>query len=474
MITETQVLADLVTDERQQVEFKERFIRPADLAEAMMAFAHAEGGTIYLGVAETPGPPHPSGKIRRVTKEDYDNIQRAAQDVLAPPISGVVAYEIDVQGHTVVAVVVPRSTHLHQHTNGKILIRRGSENVALRGDALLQLLVERESPAYDERLIAGATLRDLDPARVEWYLHRAVEERRLPVDLSLPMEENLIRLRVVGRQNGEAVPNAAGLLLFGRDPQRFIPHSVVRAARFQGTTPVNFIDRMDCSGTLAVMIDEAERFVRRNTRVAARITGFERHEITEYPYPAIREALANAVAHRDYWRRGADVRLSIFDDRIEVQSPGRLPLPLTLDTLGREHVLRNPLIADLLYRIRYIERWNTGIQRMRQAMRNHGLEEPSFEEVGHEFHVSFWGPGSRVLELIPEGGVTDLEALGLNERQVGALHLMVNEGRELTRQQYQEMFGIPKRTAVRDLNGLITAGQTRRIGRGPGVRYVAA
>ena len=143
MITENQVLADLATDERQRVEFKERFIKPADLAEVMMAFAHAGGGTIYLGVAETPWPPHPSGKIRRVTKGDYDNIHRASQDVLAPPLSGVVTREVNVQGHTVVAVVVPRSDQLHQHTNGKILIRRGSENVALRGEALLQLIVER-------------------------------------------------------------------------------------------------------------------------------------------------------------------------------------------------------------------------------------------------------------------------------------------------------------------------------------------
>ena len=111
---------------------------------------------------------------------------------------------------------------------------------------------------------------------------------------------------------------------------------------------------------------------------------------------------------------------------------------------------------------------------MREAMRSHGLEEPTFEEVGHEFHVSFRGPGNTIVDLIPEGGVTDLQVLGLNERQVGALRLMLNEGRDLTRQQYQDMFGIPKRTAVRDLNGLITAGQARRIGRGPGVLYVAA
>jgi len=203
---------------------------------------------------------------------------------------------------------------------------------------------------------------------------------------------------------------------------------MVRLARFQGTSPLNFIDRLDCSGTLPEMIDEAERFVRRNTSVAARITGFERREITEYPYPAVREAIANAVAHRDYWRRDVEVRVSVFADRIEVTSPGRLPAPLTLGTLGEEYALRNRLIAELLFNIRYIERWNTGILRMRRWMRERGLPEPVFEEIGHTFRVTLHGPGDRILDLIPEEGVTDLRALGLNERQIEALRTMVNEG----------------------------------------------
>jgi len=269
-------------------------------------------------------------------------------------------------------------------------------------------------------------------------------------------------------------PRVAGLLLFGRDPQRFIPQSVVRVARFQGTSPLNFIDRLDCTGTLPEMVDEAERFVRRNTRVAAKITGFERRETTEYPYPAVREAITNAVAHRDYWRRGVEVRVSVFADRVEVQSPGRLPPPLTVSTLGDEHVLRNRLIAELLFNIRYIERWNTGILRMRRWMQEHGLQEPVFEEIGQTFRVTFYGPGDNILDLIPEEGVTDLRELGLNERQIEALRLMVNEGKELTNRQHREMFGITDRTARRDLNGLVAAGQARRIGQGRDVRYIAA
>ena len=167
------------------------------------------------------------------------------------------------------------------------------------------------------------------------------------------------------------------------------------------------------------------------------------------------------------------MRVSIFADRIEVQSPGRLPSPLTVSTLGDEHVLRNHLIAELLFNIRYIERWNTGILRMRRWMREHGLQEPVFEEIGQTFRVTFYGPGDNILDLIPEEGVTDLRELGLKERQIEALRLMVNEGRVFTNREYCQQFGISIPTAARDLRKLMEAGQITRLGRGRSTRYVA-
>jgi ATP-dependent DNA helicase RecG len=317
-------------------------------------------------------------------------------------------------------------------------------------------------------------LDDVDEAKVRWYLQRAAQERNIPVDLTLPVVENLKRLGVVAGRDGRPVLTVAAILLFGKRPQSFVSHSLVRLACFHGTTPLHFIDRLDCVGTLPEMIDEAERFVKRNTRIAAKITGFERREITEYPYPAIREGIANAVAHRDYDRADVEVRVSVFADRIEVQSPGRLPAPLTLDTLGEEYALRNKLIAELLFNIRYIERRNTGIMRMRRWMREHGLPEPVFQEVGQTFKVTFQGPGDHILDLIPEEGVTDLRALGLNERQIEALRLMVNEKRVLTNRDYRELFNVGNQTAARELTRLVEKGQARQVGSGRATKYEAS
>jgi len=343
----------------------------------------------------------------------------------------------------------------------------------MRRDEYERLLLLRRQSPFDRREALDATLEDIAEDKVRWYLARAARERNIPVDPALPTVENLKRLELARKRDGRLVLTVAALLFFGKQPRHFAPHSMIRLARFQGTTPSNFIDRLDLAGTLPEMIDEAERFVLRNTRVAAKVTGFERREITEYPYAAVREAIANAVAHRDYDREDVGVRVSIFGDRIEVQSPGRLPAPLTLDTLGEEYALRNRVIAELLFNIRYIERWNTGILRMRQLMRQHGLPEPVFQEVGQTFRVTFTGPGEHILDLIPEAGVTDLRALGLNERQVQALALMVNEGKELSNRQYCDLFGVTYTTAFRDLSELVKTGQARKIGSGRASRYGA-
>jgi ATP-dependent DNA helicase RecG len=266
----------------------------------------------------------------------------------------------------------------------------------------------------------------------------------------------------------------AGVLLFAREPQQFAPQSVVGLARFPGTTKgtTQIVDRADVEGDLAEVIDRAEAFVRRNTRIAFKIYHAQRMEITEYPFPAIREAIANAVIHRDYWQSGSRVQAAVYADRVE--NPGGLLPPITVETLGHTPpVWRNPDLAGLLYRLGYIEQFGTGIERMRQDMQAHGLPQPRFEAGSGWFRVTFPGPGEHILDLIPEEGVTDLRALGLNERQIEALRLMVNEGRTLTNREYRQLFNVDDATAFRDLSKLVQVGQAKAVGGGRSRLYQA-
>jgi ATP-dependent DNA helicase RecG len=461
------LLTLIAQGESETLELKSSVAELEQVVETVVALANTRGGLVLIGVK-------PDGGIRGV------DITQVANDRVANKITSntdPVIYPsievIAVEGLPVLVITVPESDDKPHMASGRAFKRVGATTVKMQRAEYERLLRQRRQSPYDRREVPEATLDDIDEAKVRWYLERAARERSIPADTTRPVAENMKRLELVNEREGRPVLTTAALLVFGKRPQRFASYSMIRLARFQGTLPLNFIDRLDCAGTLPEMIDEAERFIHRNTRLAAKITGFERREITEYPYTAVREAIANAVAHRDYDRADVEVRVSIFDDRIEVQSPGRLPTPLTLESLGEGYALRTPVIAKLLFNIHYIEQWNTGIRRMRNEMRGHGLPEPTFAEVGDTFRVTFQGPGEHILDLIPEAGVTDLRALGLNERQVEALRLMVNEGVELNNRRYRQMFGITDRSALRDLYRLVDLGLVRRLGEGRSASYIA-
>jgi ATP-dependent DNA helicase RecG len=452
--------------EGQQLEFKRSLAELDTATRTVAAFANAGGGLLLFGVRD-------SGeiigvKIGQTTKERITSRITGATD---PALYPSVEY-INVEGRVVIAVRVAPSDNRPHLAEGRAYKRVGAADVRLERDEYERLLLTRSRAVYGRQPVVEARYADLDEERIRWYLAQRAEKRAISAPDS-PLPDLLTGLGAVVERAGQLIPTRAGILFFGRDPQAWIPHSQVRVARFQGTSTTHFIDRADLSGTLPEMIDAAEQFIRRNTRLAARVVGFRRREVTEYPYEAIREAVCNAVCHRDYRILGASVRIMVFADRIEVNSPGGLPPGMTLANIERKHVLRNPLIANYLYDIFYIEKWGTGIARMRRLMREHGLAEPRLEDLDDFFAVAFYGPGDRILDLIPEEGVTDLRTLGLNERQIEALRLMINEGKELSNADYRRLFNVSKNTASRDLKALVKTEWVRVKGTGRGTRYRA-
>ncbi|MEI6308965.1 MAG: ATP-binding protein [bacterium] len=151
---------------------------------------------------------------------------------------------------------------------------------------------------------------------------------------------------------------------------------------------MHILDRKDFAGGIVSDIEDSLRFIERNTRTAYRIEKLQRQEIPEYPMAPLREAITNAVMHRDWFIEGANVFVEIYTDRIEVSSPGGLPKGMLLEDLGQKSVRRNPLIADLLHRIAYIEKAGTGIRRMREGARDQGYPEPEFS-AGSFFDAVF-------------------------------------------------------------------------------------
>ena len=194
-----------------------------------------------------------------------------------------------------------------------------------------------------------------------------------------PVEDTLVNIEAAERAGDRLLFRNAGVLFFARNVRRFFPEAYITCLLGRGTDKVHILDRKDFAGGIVADIEEAMRFIERNTRTAYRIEGLRRENVPEYPMKALREAITNAVMHRDWFYDGANVFVELYTNRIEVISPGGLPHGLAVAELGRRSVRRNPLISDLLHRIKFIEKAGTGIRRIREEAQARRCPEPTFE-----------------------------------------------------------------------------------------------
>lgn len=279
-----------------------------------------------------------------------------------------------------------------------------------------------------------------DEAMVRSFVRTALAQRRFDIDPALPVGEILDKLEL---QQSNQLSHAA-VLLFAKEPQRFVLQSEVRCARFKGTDSLNFIDMKVQRGNIIELIDNAEKFVMNHIRLAAEVVDFLREEKWEYPLAAIREALTNAICHRDYFST-ANVHVSIYDDRLEIWNPGALPPELTVEALKRPHksIPRNPLLANALFLIKYIERWGTGTERVVKETLAHGMPEPEF---------SLRDGGLLVVFKKAEAFLASL-----NERQRKAWEYLRAKN-SITQALYIQLCNCGVATAKRDLKGMADKG----------------
>jgi predicted HTH transcriptional regulator len=355
---------------------------------------------------------------------------------------------------------------------GNQLIRRRYSNIDELKAALYASLVDYletcgviQDRPFEERAVLEATLEDLDDQAVANFVRLARSERQFPLPEKAPMSAVLTHLHLLC----EGQPTNAALLLFGRDPQRFLPSAEVRCMHFHGTEiqrPVPFYRIF--KGNVFEQVDMATDFVvsKLNRSVGTRAESSQAPVRYEILPEVIREAVVNAVAHRDYASAGA-VQVSVFADRVEVWNPGVLPAPLTTESLRHPHgsIARNPRLCEALFLARYIEKYGTGTLLMIRESLAHNLPEPDFAQRGGEFTVTLWR------DWLTDQVMTEL---GLNDRQHRALVYLKTHGK-ISNAEYQQVANAIKKTATRDLNDLRQKGVLEQMGiRGPGVHYVLA
>jgi ATP-dependent DNA helicase RecG len=440
--------------ESETLELKKSVGDWKEIIETISAFSNTRGGEILVGINN-------SGEVNgiEIGKNTIEDLTNKIKENTDPEIYPRIATRT-INNKTIIVVRVRESNNHLVLAFGRPFKRIGKSTVRMSKDEYERLVLEKhkEKLYFDSQICEGATIEDIDEEKIKWFLRKVKEARNLNIEPTISLKEALMKLNLL-------VDNKltkAAILIFGKSPQKYFIQSEVRCARFKGIKAVKpFIDMKVIGGSVYEQIDQTEKFVLFNIKKSAWIeTGkIERQERWEYPPDAIREAITNAIAHRDY-NSSANVHISIYDDRVEIWNPGRLPQPLTPDDLKKEHksIPINPSLANLLFLTKYIERWGTGTNDIIKWCKEYELPEPVFKEAAGGFAVIL-----RKLHISE-----DLESIELNERQKKAVEFLKEKGK-ISNREYVNLLKstISGDTALNDLRDMVKKGiiSVKRKGR---------
>jgi ATP-dependent DNA helicase RecG len=428
------------------------------LAETLVALANSDGGTILIGVDE-------SGQATgQIYADEVEVALQAAVQECRPPVEAR-WHQAAAEEGLAFAIAVARSPELHSLADGRVLVRTGAENHPLSGDQIRQLAATKSTGDFEAEPAPGARREDFDDEVIAEFV--AKWEERQHREWTRPVDELLLE---VGALDENVRPTVTGVLMFARNPQAFLPQSGLTFVKFVGTLPrgeagqPGYGRREEIGGPLARIIQRTWEVMGEEMRIGAVVTGLERQERTEYPVAAVREALVNAVAHRDYRLGGRRIEVRMFTDRMEITSPGGLPGFITVDNIVEEHFSRNPRIVAGLYQWGYIEELGLGVDLMIEEMVRAGHPPPKFRDTPYSFSVTL----HNVRERAPLPAWTRT----MNERQARALAYMEEHGR-ITNRDYRTLCpDVSAETLRLDLVDLVEQGILLKIGAKKGTYYI--
>lgn len=449
--------------------------------ESLSAFANRNGGGILLfGLDERSNFAVVGVNNAQKIQEDIAN---QADHEMEPPLRPTCTIE-EISGKTVVAVEIPEVSvdqkpcfYRPAGLQGGSYLRVGGTDRKMTNYEIFSYTSARTQQQDDQQPVLEATIDDLDRTRLDGYLAQLRQARPNAGYLHEPFEQVLERLRIVHTADGVARPTLAGLLVFGTYPELFERQLIITFLQFYGETegektPLGdrFLDNQQFEGPIPTMVDAALNHVLANIRKSSRIEGMLRQDIPEYPAAAIREAIVNAVAHRDYshFVRGSYIQIRLFANRLEIQNPGGLYGGVTVETLTQNQAARNSLLVRLLEDLHIVENRGSGIRTMINAMLEAKLDEPQFQDRRTAFVVTF----SNASLLDPEtvSWLSQFATITLNQAQRYALAYLRHRG-FMTNEEYQAMNRIGYADAHRDLRGLEVAGLVEVRGAGSNASY---
>ena len=449
-----QLLKRIEEGESEEVELKESCSSNSKISETICAFANTDGGYIIFGVTKNR---EIKGLVCDFDKFQQD-ISNAKQNIRSSPTISSDIHTIN--GKKILVVEVQRATDKNAHTfQGCVWVRVTSINVKLEGQSLIDFLKNRQLLCFDEQ-DSDSTLDDLEIKKVQSYLSKRGQQDYLK---SKSLTDFLVS-NMLAKSNGKMKIKNSAILFFAKEPFRWFSQNEIRVVRFGGTDAVNVIAQRDFKQDVIENIEQTIEFIRENLskRFVIPEDSPRRIEIEEYPMQVIREAIVNAVAHRDYFSYDS-IQVNIFPDRIEISNPGSLPRGLVKEYFGKRSVRRNPITYRLLRDCNYVEGLGTGIPRMINEMRKAGLKDPEFNFEGDFFIVYLRNA---------KGNIRPIEKFkDLNDRQINGI-VYLQQNRTIKSKTYANINSVSLPSALKDLAEMIRFGYLKKVGSFRGAYYV--
>ncbi|MBU2590329.1 MAG: hypothetical protein KKB39_06220, partial [Nanoarchaeota archaeon] len=364
-----------------------------------------------------------------------------------------------IEGKKVIAIVVQKAIDSIFHTfHGAIYVKVGSTLKKFEGNQLVDFLRNKQILCFDE-ISSDATIDDLDIEKIKEYLQTRNQEEFLKQN----SVENFLLSSKLAAKNGNLKIKNATVLFFGKEPEKFFPQIEIKLAQFDGVEPVKIISHQLIQSDSVSSIEKSLSFLKKNLSKSIQITDkAKRHEKYEYPLEVIREAIVNAVAHRDYFSKDS-IQIYLFTNRIEITSPGSLPTGLPKELFGTLSVRRNPIVYHLLRDYGYVEGLGSGVSRMINAMRNHGLRDPEFGIYERFFRIVLHNEQSKQKPIE--------EYADLNERQKKCIEFL-KKYKSIKTKKYEELNNTSFGTAIAEITELLKFKYLKKVGSFRGAYYV--
>lgn len=463
------ILEQIKNGENKTLEFKETLPKNDSIAKTVVAFSNTSGGKLIVGINDQR---EVVGMDDKEIFELQDRIASIISDSCHPNILPEI-YTLNIHGKIVLVIEVSRGNLLpyylkHHGKNSGVYVRLGATNRQASSEMIQELERQRVHQSFDEQIAWDIQLDSLDLAPLE----KAFSKIGKTLD-----DAKLVSLKLIKQEQGTYHPTHGLLILLG-----LYEHVEIKCARFKGTTMAVFLDKKEYTGDLFTQLEQTELFIKNHLHLKAEILGLQRTETYEIPIPAIREALVNAIVHRDYSNFGRDIKVGIYDDILNIVSPGGLPNGVTIDEViaGRSEI-RNKVVARVFKELGYIEQWGSGLSRMNELCREANIQEPKTKESGDFFDIEFVRPitddkMSDTAGYVPDSDdygrlrtiTDDYERLSKEEQEI-LLYLLDNK--TISRKEVIEILKVQKTKAHEILSELVEKNFITRDGQGRSTHY---